>query len=163
MRTLTAYLACCGCLTLIFADSCVAADNHKISATPSITWKSEQGESKTEGQVPLIEKVRQGDTLEIRIPQGPHGFVTIQGEGNDDATEAPELVWACGQPETQVTKSAPLREIGCTGSSSNFGKLISSTESATMRFDVTQNFQGDLNFWCVKHTGIMWGKLEFTP
>jgi hypothetical protein len=150
-------------LTAAFAGDCLAANNDVIMATNSATWKSDQGESKKQGRIPLVEKVKQGDTLEIQIAEGigPHGFITIKGEANDDATnpaEAPELVWACGQPETEDRKNAPLHEIDCTGTDTKFGTIT----TGTMKFEVTNNFKG-VNFWCVQHTDHMWGKLELAP
>jgi hypothetical protein len=135
-----------------------AAETHVIEATSDLTWKSAEGESNdTE---PLVVKVNKGDILEIKVPGGLHGFVTIDKKGTDNPTVMTDPVLACGQSETEENKGKiVLREIDCTGGESNFGKLF----VGTLKLEVADTFEEDLNFWCVRHRGGMWGVIKLRP
>jgi|SRR5262249_47919309 len=141
-----------------FASTSASADTHVITGTQQVTWKSDGRESTTAGK-PLVVVVKKRDTIEIQIPNGPipHGFVTINKRGNQRPSEAKGLVLACG--EDQKSKpNAVLRETGCTGAPSNFGKEDGFV--GTMTFEVLDNFPAastGVNFWCVIHKKIMWG------
>ena len=81
-----------------FTGTSSAAETHVITATAKPSWKSVDGESSTSGS-PLVVTVNKGDILEINIPGGTHGFVTLNKKGTDKPAEARQFVWACGQPE----------------------------------------------------------------
>jgi hypothetical protein len=142
--------------------SIARADTIAIAATGDITWSSGKQQSTTDGK-PLVVTVKKGDILEIQIPPnaGPHGLVTINKGGMEsDAAEERGYVQACGQqPASKDAKVQPvLREIECSGTSSNFGKEF----VGTFKLEVLQTFQ-DVNFWCVLHQGGMWGTLKLQP
>jgi hypothetical protein len=130
-----------------------AAETHVIKATSDITWKSADGES--DDAKPLIVKVNKGDILEIKISGGPHGFITIDRKGTDKPKETRDPVLACGEPADGKGKYV-LREIECDGDKSNFGKEF----IETLKLEVTENFDKDQNFWCVRHREGMWGTIE---
>ncbi len=124
-----------------------------------LAWASEGRQSTRDG-VPLVVKVKKGDTLEIRIPNNgvTHGFVTIRGKTDENPSEAVDLVLACDQ----VPKpNAVLRETGCTGKQTNFGNEDGFT--GTLKLEVLDKFRGDVNFWCVIHTATMWGTIQLKP
>jgi hypothetical protein len=133
-----------------------AAENHTIIGTQDATWKAGDQESTTDGD-PLIIEVAKGDSLEIQIPAGavPHGFITITKPANQNPAETKDLVLACGDEE-QSKPQAVLREVGCTGAPSVFGKVF----TGTLKLEVSQKFQNDVNFWCVIHKKGMWGVIK---
>jgi hypothetical protein len=136
-----------------------ASETHAIEATSDLTWKSADGES--EPGNPLVVNVNKGDILEISVPNdaGSHGFVTTEKNGTTGALQpAPHLVWACGQPESEETKKAVLREVEC-GAKSNFNKIY----IGEMKLEVTNNIGGDVSFWCFKHTSLMPGLIKLKP
>lgn len=133
-----------------------ASETHAIKATSDFTWKSADGES--EPGNPLVVNVNKGDILEISVPNdaGPHGFVTTEKNETTGAPQpAPHFVWPCGQPESEETKKAVLREVEC-GAESNFNKVY----IGEMKLEVTDNFGGDVSFWCFKHTSLMPGIIK---
>lgn len=144
--------ACAG-----FAGVSDAADTHVVSATPRLTWKSAESESSTSGR-PIEVTVNKGDIIEINIPGGTHGFVTLNKPGTDNPAEAKQFVWACGQLESDETENAVFREVQC-GPSSNFATRF----RGKMRLEVTDKFKDDTNFWCVEHTSGMWGVVKLKP
>jgi hypothetical protein len=166
MRNLwkTASVLCVGISTMIsFANTSAGADTHVISATQDITWKSDGQESAGIG-VPLGVEVKKGDTIDIQIPKGdaPHGFVTIDKRGDAMPARAEGLVLACGENPT-TKPDAVLKEIGCvTGTPSVFGKIFTSP-SSTLKLEVLDKFQADINFWCVVHKKQMWGMIKLKP
>jgi hypothetical protein len=149
------------CTAVTFVSTNARADTHVIKGTQDVTWESE-GQSSTTNGVPLEVKVKKGDTIDIQIPAGdiPHGFVTISKRGDADPTPAPnkDLVQACGETKAK----AVLRETECTATPSVFGKQFTSPPS-TLKLIVQDNFQADVNFWCVVHKKRMWGTLQLKP
>lgn len=158
----TASVLCVGISTVIsFASTSAGADTLVIVGTQDATWKSDAGESTTQGD-PLVVKVKKGDTIDIQIPAGdvPHGFVTISKRGDANPAPAPanDLVQACGETKP----NAVLRETECTATPSVFGKRFTSPPS-TLKLKVQDNFQADVNFWCVVHKARMWGMIKLNP
>jgi hypothetical protein len=106
---------------------------------------------------PLPVEVKKGDVLEFRVT-GNHGVVTISKPGDQSPSAAPELVLACGQNPGQEPKY-PLREIECdAGSKFNVAPLRGS-----LKLEVTDKFQDDVNFWCIIHEVDMWGTFKLQP
>jgi hypothetical protein len=144
------------CVVFSFAGTSASADTVVIEATPQVTWKSGTQQSTT-GGTPLTVQVAKGDTIQIQIPGGPHGFVTIDKAGNQNPAEKRNLVLACGDvPPPKDKDETVLRETGCTGAQSNFGKQF----TGTLTLQVLDKFQADVNFWCVVHKKIMWGIIK---
>lgn len=137
-----------------------AATTLVITGTQDVTWKSDDGQkSQTDGH-PLIVEVKKGDAIDIQIPSGdiPHGFITINNRGDANPSPAPDLVLACGEnPQSKPNKV--LRETGCTGTPSVFGKRF----AGTLKLEVLDTFQADINFWCVVHKQGMWGMIKLKP
>jgi hypothetical protein len=140
--------ACAG-----FAGLSCAADTHVVTATSNLTWKSADGE--LDPGNPLVVSVSKGDILKVSVPNGsgPHGFVTI--EKNKPALR---FVWTCGQPESDETKNAVLREVEC-GAESKFNRIF----IGEMKLEITDKFKDDVNFWCVQHTSLMPGIVKLKP
>lgn len=140
-----------------FIGTSGAAETHVIRATSGPSgpfWKSVDDESSPSG-APITVSVNKGDILEVQVPGGKHGFVTLDKKGTDNPAKAPQFVWACGQPKSDETEAAAFRELDC-GSPTNFDKLF----VGKMRLEVTDNLKDDVNFWCIQHTSGMWGIIK---
>lgn len=153
MRTLLNGLGCIG-LVVLANGAVLAADTRVIEATDDITWKS--GDQELDGG-PLVVEVQKGDILEIHIPNGNHGFITLNKTGD---TPAPERASVCEHPDTGDTSGAVIKEIQCDDTQkATFGKL----GAGVLHFSVSQNFSDDLPFWCPKHRGGMRGVVKLKP
>lgn len=147
-----------GSLVGILASAChsgAAADTILIEATANTTWKSGGMESAGRN-VPLVVQAKTGDVLDIRVSGGRHGFVTIDKKGNENpsGTSALKFVQACGE-SPQDKPEAVFRETEC----SRFNKTL----TASMKLEVLDRFQSDVNFWCVIHESDMWGTIKLRP
>ena len=154
---LSAALLASGCLAgiLAFAGHSSAAETLVIEATQDITWKS--GGQESDGKKPLVVAAKKGDILEIRVPAGSHGFVTLDKKGTESPSKAVKFVQACGE-DPKAKPDAVLREIECNGTNSNFAKTFISPPP--MKLEILDKFQDDVHFWCVIHTSDMWGTIQ---
>ncbi|AMA60176.1 hypothetical protein BCCGELA001_30735 [Bradyrhizobium sp. CCGE-LA001] len=118
-----------------------------------IKWKF----GETIGNPSLSVEVKKGDVLEFKVT-GNHGVATINKPGDQSPSAALDLVLACGQDPGPEPKH-PLREIECNaGSKFNVAPLTSS-----LKLEVTEKFQNDVNFWCIVHEADMWGTFKLKP
>jgi hypothetical protein len=134
-----------------------AADTHVIQATAQANWKSDGRESDGISN-PLVVAVRKGDILEIRVPGGVHGMVTLDRKGSETSPRPNELrtlVQTCGE-DAPAKPNAVFREIECQGGTSNFAKRF----VGVMKLEVLDAFQNEVYFWCVEHTSEMWGTIQ---
>jgi hypothetical protein len=140
----------------VVSGALARADNLVITATSQRTWKSGSDHSGIDG-TPLNVKIKPGDTIEIQVPpgSGTHGFVTIDGKGTGNPKEITAPVISCGESDNNT---AVLKEIEC-GTKSKFDVIF----TGTLKLQVLQTFKGDLNFWCVQHTNVMWGTITLQP
>lgn len=137
-----------------------AADPHSLTAKKDAAiWIYNGQSSKTDGTPIVIGDLKVGDILEVTIPPGPahHGFITIKKGDGGSMTENPAPVLACGEAPNQKPDAA-LRETGCDGKPSNFGKPF----TGTMKLEVLPTFKTDVDFYCFVHKTIMTGVLKLT-
>jgi hypothetical protein len=161
----TSLLLVCTATMATLAGGSASAEMRTISATDQFTWIS-AGQTSTTNGAPLVVKVKKGDVVTIQVSKdsGGHGWVTLKGPGNQNPDEDRSRVVACGEkPKAPTandqTKPAVLREIGCTDKPSNFGQEF----IGSFQLEVLDNFQEDVNFWCVVHLSGMWGRLTLEP
>jgi hypothetical protein len=135
-----------------------AGETHVIVAThtPAFSpiWKSEGKQSSA--TQPLTVEVNKGDVLQIEIqdPSMPHGFVTLDKTGTKLNTD---VVQTCSENKPD----ALLQQIDCNVLPNDlFGKLFQGPDPHTLKLKVTEKFEDDLNFWCVKHMQIMRGIIK---
>ena len=129
-------------------SSPAVADNILVTNDGDIWKLGEKAES------PLLVEVKKGDVIEFKIASGGHGVMTLTGPGDKFPPPAPELVLACGE-QADAKPNHVMREVEC-GASSLFGKRL----TAPMKLEVVDKFQSDVNFWCIFHTGDMWGTFK---
>jgi hypothetical protein len=109
------------------------------------------------GVNPLPVEVKKGDVIEFRLAGLGHGIVTLNKPGSDpNAAENLQLVLACGEDPSSKPNHV-LREVEC-GLSRFNAELIPS-----VKLQVTDNFQADVNFWCIIHLSDMWGTFKLKP
>jgi hypothetical protein len=138
---------------LLFASASFAANTHTIVAHSNITW-SYNGKSSTADNPIMVDDLKVGDIVEVKIPGGVHGFITIKrNAGGADPTEITEPVLACGQ--APGAKPAVLREIEC-GATTNFNKPF----VGSMKLEVLTNFKDPIDFYCWQHKADMPGTLK---
>jgi hypothetical protein len=143
--------------TLGLVAAAFAAETHVIVAThtPAFSpiWQSEGKQSSA--TQPLTVEVNKGDVLQIEIqdPSMKHGFVTLDKTGTKlDA----DVVQTCSENKPD----ALLQQIDCNVLPNDlFGKLFQGLP-ITLKLQVTEKFEDDLNFWCVKHMQIMRGVIK---
>lgn len=99
-----------------------------------------------------VNDVEKGDIIEFKI-NGTHGVVTLDKPGNQTPSPKLDLVLACGE-DPSSKPNAVLRETEC-GATSQFNKVTTS-----VKFEVTDKFQGDVHFWCIIHKSEMWGTFK---
>jgi hypothetical protein len=100
---------------------------------------------------PLIVTVQPGDTIEIKVQNNQHGFVTIDKPGDQSPAADVKYVVACGE-DILKKPAAVLQEIEC----SRLGKTL----SASMKMRVLDSFNADVHFWCTVHEDMMWGTFK---
>jgi hypothetical protein len=156
----SAHLFAAGCLAGVaaFSHHGLAADTIVIEATQDITWKS--GSQESDGKKPLIVVAKKGDILEIRVPAGAHGFVTLDKKGTESPKQELKFVQACGE-DAKTKPDAVLREIECDGTNSKFAKRFVSPPP--MKLEILDKFQNEVHFWCVIHVSDMWGTIQLKP
>jgi hypothetical protein len=109
------------------------------------------------GVSPLPVEVKKGDVIEFRLASLGHGVVTLDKPGSDpNAAENLQLVLACGE-DPNTKPNHVLREVECGRSRFNAELLPS------VKLQVMDNFQADVNFWCIIHLSDMWGTLKLKP
>ena len=147
----------CVTISLILSLNGTSAKADTVTiTTQGIAWQS-NGQSSTIQGAPLTVAVKKGDTIQVHVGSG-HGFVTINKPGNQHPAVDTSFVIACGEDSTSKP-NAVLQETNCTaGVPSNFGK-----GAGDMTFQVLNQFNADLNFWCVIHKSIMWGVITLKP
>jgi hypothetical protein len=142
---------------IILSGTSLAADTHVIVGTQQITW-TYQGQKSTPTKPLIVDDLKKGDIVEIKIDPGPipHGFITVKKTGNAPPVETKDLVWACGQGSQPP--NAVLREMDCGGASK-----IGVQFKGSMRLEVLDTFKDDTDFWCVVHHARMAGTLKLKP
>jgi hypothetical protein len=136
------------------ANASFAADTHTIVAHSNLTW-SYNGKSSTATSPILIDDLKAGDIIEVQIPGGIHGFVTIRkNAGGAAPTEITDPVLACKEAESSKP-NAVLREIEC-GTASKFNVRF----VGSLKLEVLAKFKDPVNFYCVQHKGAMPGTLK---
>jgi hypothetical protein len=159
MRKLSVrYSVLCGTLaTLAVAGSAFAANTHIVVAQSNLTWKY-GSKTSTPSKPVMVDDLMTGDIIEIQVPGGSHGFITIKRTaGVSSPTEITDPVLACG--ETAASKpNAVLREIAC-GTGTNFNKAF----TGSLKLEVLPTFTAPVDFYCFVHKAIMPGTLKLKP
>jgi hypothetical protein len=138
----------------LFASTGFAADTHTIVAHSNLTW-SYNGKSSTAANPIMVDDLKTGDIVEVQVPGGTHGFITIKkNAGGAPPTEITDPVLACGEAEDSKP-NAVLREIEC-GATSNFNKLF----VGSLKLEVLPKFTGPIDFYCKQHRAAMPGTLK---
>ena len=142
-------------LTLLGAGSlvpCPARADNILITNQGTKWKLGNTAAS-----PLPVEVKKGDVIEFRLATPGHGVVTLDKPGNDpNAAENLQLVLACGE-DPNTKPNHVLREVECGRSRFNVELLPS------VKLQVMDNFQADVNFWCIIHLSDMWGTLKLKP
>ena len=138
---------------LSLAGTAFAADTHVIVAQSNLSWFY-NGQSSTPAQPVMVGDLKIGDLIEIQIPGGTHGFITIKKTAGGPTTEIKDPVLACGE-EAGSKPNAVLREIEC-GSASQFGVVY----KGSLKLEVLPTFKSPVNFYCVVHKARMPGTLK---
>lgn len=142
-------------------NSSFAADTHTITAkggqkiwtytlngTGPVISKSDP--NTTPPTPVVVNDLAVGDAIDVKIPDGNHGFITMKNGAVDK-----DLVAICGEdPKTKTT--AVLQEINCTAGSENFGHNI----KGSLQMVVLPTFKEEIDFWCTQHTSDMPGVLK---
>jgi hypothetical protein len=137
---------------LALPQSARAADTHTIVAQANLTWKYGTKVSTPTSPV-LVDDLKIGDIVEISIPGGQHGFVTIK-KTPAPTKEVVDVVLACG--ESPASKpNAVLKEIEC-GPKSKFNVPF----IGNLKLEVLPTFASAQDFYCVIHKGTMPGILK---
>jgi hypothetical protein len=145
---------------LAFVSPCVAADTHVIMSTPQFTWTYNGRSSTDDGTPVIVDDLKIGDVVEIRVGDGMHGLITIKQLADvspPESNQTKDPVLACGE-DANAKPNAVLREIEC-GATSQFGAAF----TGSMKLEVLNTFTSDTNFWCVIHQFGMTGTLKLKP
>ncbi len=154
-------LSCAPVVAVFFyANTSFAADTHTIVAHSNITW-SYNGKSSTAANPIMVDDLKIGDIVEVQVPGGTHGFITIKkNAGGAEPTEITDPVLACGEAEGSKP-NAVLREIECgaiSGAISNFNRRF--VEPNRLKLEVLPKFTGPIDFYCKQHLTDMPGTLK---
>lgn len=140
-------------VTLCLTGRAFGADTHTIVAHANLTW-TYNGKASSASQPLLVDDLKTGDTVEVQIPGGTHGFITIKKIPGSPTTEVKDLVWACGDAPGSKP-SAVLREIEC-GATSKFGVVY----TGSLKLEVLPAFKDPVDFYCWVHKAAMPGTLK---
>jgi hypothetical protein len=146
-------------VSFTFAGPAFAADNHVIKVgDDDFSW-TYKDKASAPGSPLVVDDLKIGDTIEVQLGDGSHGFVTIK---KNDTPPPPIVVdktpvLACGE-DASSKPNAVLRELDC-GASSNYGIII----GATFRLEVMTTFRDPVDFYCVAHRNGMPGTLKLAP
>jgi hypothetical protein len=139
-------VACLASITVLAHHGTAAAATIEIDATGANRWSS-GGQSSNGPNAPLLVKVASQDELRITLLAGQHGFVTLNGPGNQSPAPRLDIVQACGESKPD----AMFIEKECGQFNKRLGVLV---------LQVTDKFQGDVHFWCIVHKAGMWGTIQ---
>jgi hypothetical protein len=102
----------------------------------------------------MVDDLKPGDIVEVQVPGGTHGFITIMKKAAAAPTEITDPVWACNEAEGSKP-NAVLREIEC-GATSKFNVLF----VGSLKLEVLPKFRDPIDFYCKQHRTAMPGTLK---
>jgi hypothetical protein len=140
-------------IALCWASLGFAADTHVVVAHSNLTW-SYNGKSSSSDSPILVDDLKIGDIVEVQVPSGPHGFITIKRGAAGSIAEIKDPVIACGDP-VNSKPNAVLRELDC-GAASKFGVAF----KGSLRLEVLSTFKDPVDFYCWVHKAAMPGTLK---
>jgi hypothetical protein len=138
---------------LAFGAPAFAADTHVVVAHSNLTW-TYNGQTSAADHPVAVDDLKVGDIVEIQVPSGPHGFITIKRGAAGAITEIRDPVIACGEAEGSKP-NAVLKEIDC-GATSKFGVAY----KGSLKLVVLATFKDPVDFYCFVHKAAMPGALK---
>lgn len=140
-------------IALCLAARTFAADTHTIIAHPNLTW-TYNGKASSAAQPVMVDDLATGDIVEVQVPGGFHGFITIKKVPGSPTTEIKDPVLACGEAPSSKP-NAVLREVDC-GASTKFGVAY----TGSLKLEVLPTFKAPVDFYCWVHKAAMPGTLK---
>lgn len=147
----SASLSAIAAVAFLLSGPALAGDTHTITAMPNLSW-SYNGVPNKPSHAVIVDDLKVGDIVEIKIPGGNHGFIpTVKGP---PLVETRDPIQLC----TDAPNSKPnavLRETQC-GADTQVGKQF----VGSLRMEVLPAFHDSVDFHCVVHKGLMPGTLS---
>jgi hypothetical protein len=140
-------------IALCLSAKTFGADTHTVVAHPNLTW-TYNGKASSAAQPIMVDDLKAGDVVEIQVPGGQHGFITIKKVAGSPTIEVKDPVLACGEAPNSKPNAA-LREIEC-GANSKFGVPY----TGSLKLEVLPSFKAPVDFYCWIHKAAMPGTLK---